>query len=651
MTRPLLDRLGIAPEHRTTRHWEPIAFDVLESEKRELVRRRCKAVALYVETTRPLAEIRKDTGISDDELRRLVRRCFHLGNDGEPFGFRALLPNFRVGKYTRTKSDTNKPGGHAGLFDAMLAKYPDVKKFIEKKAFGKKTEFGPPEKAAKISTIHRLMLKKLRKLGAREDQYPFNAKNRGYDALRRFVSSLSDGHAKQFAENYTLARDRSMQGDPSTARRPITDRPYERVEVDAHTEDCHLAIDIPTPQGLLITAPMERLSLIVVIDRASRAALGYDIGFGRSYNSDDIDSALTNAIVPWKPRQLSIPELTYPTGSGLPSGVIPDCAWRLWNMLSMDNAWAHMSLNTRDQLTRRVRCAINFGEVATPAARDIVERFFGTIAPYMHRLPSTTGSNTRDARRTDSEGNALKYGIKLEHMLQVMDVLIATYNVTPHQGLPGQLSPLQFLRTSLAQGDIPRQVFNEDRPGFSLSWMRVPLNIRGSLRNGKRPYIQFKNAIYTNPIIADTPSLIGRPVIGEIDRRDARTMRIYLPSGESLGVVEAVGQWGLHPHTLRQRELLTTRHVMRHLALDGHDDFTNPMDAWLKYLATKAPSSKKMAAKYAELVYSVGTDASSQLIAQPPQPRNPPSGRSRPDKREFDPLSEEWVALSRTVTR
>lgn len=660
MSRPLLDKLGVPLENRTTGHWMPIADDALSPEKRELLRRRCKAVKLYVETDRTLDAIRNDTDISDDELRRLVKRCFRLDADGEPNGFKALLPGFRLQEYTRHKPESindDKPGKHAGKFGALLAKHPELKKFIEKKALGKKTEFGPPEKNASVATVHRQFLKKLRKLGIKSDQYPFNSKSKGYDALRRYINSLCDGHVSAFAKNRSMSRGRHVQGDPSTARRQITQRPYERVELDAHTEDCHLVVDIPTQQGVLIPVPMERLSLVAVVDRASRACLGYEIGFGRSYNSDDVDAALTNSIMPWQPRQLTIPDLAYASGAGLPSGVISECAWRLWNLTAMDNAWSHFSLNTKDQLVRKVRSAINYGEIETPAARDIVERFFGTLAPYMHRLPSTTGSNSQDARRTDSEGNAVRYKVSFEDMLQVMDVIIANYNVTPHQGLPGQLSPFQYLRASLSQGDMPRHVFAEDRTEFSLSWMRVPLTVRGNLKKGKRPYVQFKNAIYTNPIIADTPSLIGEGIIGEINRRDARTMRIYLLSGESLGVAEAMGTWGLHPHTLRQRELLTKRHIMRHLALEA-EDYTDPVDAWLKHLAVKAKESKKAAAQYAEIVYSLGQDTPSQLFAQTSQgkhqntrPRNSSLVKPVVDENDFDPMSPECIELSRTVTR
>ncbi len=57
-------------------------------------------------------------------------------------------------------------------------------------------------------------------------------------------------------------------------------------------------------------------------------------------------------------------------------------------------------------------CAINFGSVATPETRGIVERFFGTLEENgYHRVPSTTGSNIRDVRRENAEKDAINYNV------------------------------------------------------------------------------------------------------------------------------------------------------------------------------------------------------------------------------------------------
>lgn len=657
MSRRLLDRLNVPPELRNTELWEPIAVEGLEPEARRRVERRVKAVKLYVDTPKKVKEIVALCNISHDEIRRHVIRCFTLDPDtGNVIGFRALLPRQRITGYTRRKAtnkavDGHKPGQHAGSFQALLARYPDVAEFIFKKSLGMKTNDGPPERRSAVTDIHTNVLSRLRQLGVTEAEYPFNTKSKGYDALRRHINGILDKHAKRFAETRLAERGQRIQPLPVAAHRKIIHRPFERVELDAYTQDCHLAVNIPTPEGFFITVPMERMSVVMVIERASRAALGYELAFGRNYNSDDVDLALTNAIVPWAPMQLTIPDLTYPVGSGLPSGIIPECAWRLWDLIAMDNAWAHTSLGTKQQLTETVRCAVNLGKVATPESRIIVERFFGTLSKQFHRLPSTTGSSAHDGRRTDSEGNAVKYGLTFEYLAQTFDVVVARYNMTPHGGLPGRATPLQYLREAIAQGDLCRQLFEENRSGFSLCRSKLPFTIRGNMKEGKRPYIQYKNAIYTNSIIADSPSLINKKVIGEINKRDARTMKIFLASGEYLGVVQAMGAWGVYKHSLRQRELLTKRSMLRHLAPDGFSEATNPMDALLKFLASKARKSKKAASQYAEVIYTIGAKAPSALSEKPVSRdnRRTSSTVSNKTRQEFSDADPLWHTLGGTI--
>lgn len=656
MGRRLLDRLNVPPEARTTTHWAPIALEGLPADARALVQRRVTAVKLFIETTKTLKQIEAECRISHDEVRRLVIRCFHIDQDGNVVGFRALLPGQRITKYVRRKStraddtDVLKPGSSAGAFQALLYRFPDLASFIRNKALGNKTDSGPPERGVSVTDLHVGVLEKLRKLGVTDVEYPFNTKSKGYDALRRHVNSLIDRKAKQFSETRLMERNQRVQPLPHQGRRKMLYRPFERVELDAYTEDCHLAVDVPTPEGFFITVPMERMSLVMVIERASRAALGYEVSFGRNYNSDDVDSALTNAIVPWAPMRLTIPDMAYPVGAGMPSGVIPECAWRLWDLLAVDNALAHISLNTREQLTERLRCAFNLGKVATPESRIIIERFFGTIAKQIQRLPSTTGSNARDRRRTHSEANAVKYGLTFDYLAQTLDVIVAKYNMTPHGGLPGRATPLQYLREALAQGDISRQVFEKDRDGFSLCTTKIPLTIRGNMRKGKRPYIQYKNTTYTNSIIADSPSLIGKQVLGEINKRDARTMNVFLTSGEHLGIAQAAGPWGIYKHTLRQRELLTQRHKMRHLALDGVSETVNPMDALLKFLGSKARKSKRAASQYAEVLYTLGEQSSSVLSQAPRHPEPKPKILTRPKAgEEFGEMDPLWRTLGGTV--
>lgn len=41
----------------------------------------------------------------------------------------------------------------------------------------------------------------------------------------------------------------------------------------------------------------------------------------------------------------------------------------------LDNAKSHLAKNTLEKLLNSVKCTVNFGSVATPETRGIVERF------------------------------------------------------------------------------------------------------------------------------------------------------------------------------------------------------------------------------------------------------------------------------------
>ena len=92
---------------------------------------------------------------------------------------------------------------------------------------------------------------------------------------------------------------------------------------------------------------------------------------------------------------------------------------------------------------------MDFGAVATPESRGIVERFFKTMEEQcFHRLPGTTGSNVRDVRRHDPEKESVKYKITYNDIIELLEVFIATYNNTPHSSLENQ-SPLQVLKSKV----------------------------------------------------------------------------------------------------------------------------------------------------------------------------------------------------------
>ena len=80
----------------------------------------------------------------------------------------------------------------------------------------------------------------------------------------------------------------------------------------------------------------------------------------------------------------------------------------------LDNAKSHLADNTIRKIVDDLKSAINFGSVATPETRGIIERFFGSLETRgFHKLPSTTGSNINDLKRKEPEAASIKYDITL----------------------------------------------------------------------------------------------------------------------------------------------------------------------------------------------------------------------------------------------
>ena len=45
----------------------------------------------------------------------------------------------------------------------------------------------------------------------------------------------------------------------------------------------------------------------------------------------------------------------------------------------LDNAKSHLAGHTVNKIVDELKCSINFGSVATPETRGIIERFFGGL--------------------------------------------------------------------------------------------------------------------------------------------------------------------------------------------------------------------------------------------------------------------------------
>ena len=141
--------------------------------------------------------------------------------------------------------------------------------------------------------------------------------------------------------------------------------------------------------------------VITVIDVATRAILGYSVTAEENYNQYDV---LRNT------SQKDIFQASIGISGGRRISVrMLSRFWATFDMIMLDNAKSHLAQNTINKLTDQLMCTMDFGSVATPESRGVVERFFKTMEEQcFHRLPGTTGSNVCDVRRHDPEKESVK---------------------------------------------------------------------------------------------------------------------------------------------------------------------------------------------------------------------------------------------------
>ena len=85
--------------------------------------------------------------------------------------------------------------------------------------------------------------------------------------------------------------------------------------------------------------------------------LGYQVVIAQEPSARDAVAAVRNALAPWKPRNLILPDQSYPTGAMMPSAALPQARGLCWNALLLDNASIHCSHAVAQGLRRRLGCA------------------------------------------------------------------------------------------------------------------------------------------------------------------------------------------------------------------------------------------------------------------------------------------------------
>jgi len=574
--------------HQDPANWLPVSSNDFPLAKKERYAARKKAIVLYLSTDKPIDEIVSRTGVSRGELYRVLKRAFEARADGLPVGYLACIPGFRLKQYTLTSNDSTQ---RAGRMRQFLDANPELRQELDDWALGKKKLGHSVIRGRYFKRLWLAFRAACEQAGLdTQDSYPFNNRDGGREAIRRYVKSLRN---ENFVANAKICHGqdsaRLAMSNGQNVPAP-TNVPYERVQLDGHRLDAIFSVSVEDPQGNTQLLPMSRVWLLVCIDVGSRAVLGYTLSLSENYSVEDVLTCIGSVLTPWKPKEL--PDLVdgYRGDAGLPSGVIDECAWRAFNSLQMDNAFSQLSSTVQERILESGALEVVTNKPRSPRSDSVVERFFGTFeSTCLHLWPNTTGSTPQDPRRHHPEEASKVLNLQQEQLETVVDLAIANYNATPHDRLNGR-SPIEYLRYRLDKGaDLVRYAPKQNTDGVGLFDREYPVTIRANLAQGQKPYITFKNARYSSAWLKERYDLNRRRVLLRVDTRDIRFGQLFLDSGECLGQVDVEARWMDRAHTMVMRKNIAGLVKSRKLRSESQQ----PVLDYLEHLRKEAPLTRK----------------------------------------------------------
>lgn len=580
---------GLEPDQANPELWPSVDENVLNESSHTVYVQRKNAVLMYFRRD-SLDNIQQTTGISPRNLRRLIRRCIQYDEDGVVLGFRGLIPQKNVKKYELdVLSKKRNKEQKTGEFNRFLDMHPDIKELVKDLFLGRKKRSLEP--VMKIKHIHKRFIEQCRQKGITLSDYPLNTKWMGYKALQRYIKQLSEKNFRKTAARYGndafQKANRVGEADQNSLSNLY---PYQKVQFDAHRIDGFFAVDLETPDGDLVTKTLERFWILTIIDVSTRNILGYSICLSKEYGGSDVMQCVRNAVMPHKRVELTIPGLSYHPNGGFPAEKFPDLEWAVWDVICLDNAKSHYAKMVQDRLTNLIGCTPNFGPVALPMRRGVIERFFKNLAESLfHRLPNTTGSGQDDPRRNNPEEKALKLNITYDHLLQLVDVIISNYNGTPHHGIFEQ-SPLELIEKRIRErGILPRRLEDEKRSEMLFMQTSIKRTVRGSIKSGRKPYIQYEGVEYRSEKLANSANLLNIELTLHVNVDDLRTLKAFLPDGSEFGYLTASGRWSLTAHSLQTRRAINSLVLKKLIHYTTWDD---PIFVYTDYLMSQKNSKK-----------------------------------------------------------
>jgi len=524
---------------------------------------RKQAVKMYLDGQSEQV-LRKTCGLGLKHIYRLItERCLETHSDGLIYGWRGLVPNLHIKPYRRKRPvNVNVFGyGAAGAMQAVLDLHPELRKAFDKRILKspQPDELGPTKRPRQAHW--KWFLDELRELEYEmRHEWPFNTQTNGYNTVCRYIDHILAANPKKAARviGGPDLEKKLLSGDGVT--RPVNEV-FQRVEMDAHKVDGRFCVMLPQPSGGYSAKIIHRIWVLVIIELVSRAVIGYHLSLRREVSKEDVLRAIKKALSAWHPRKISFGDMAYREDAGFPSSLSPQFLRVCWRETSVDGAMAETCKHVKETLRDVVGSELidpshGFSSRRSKDDRPFVEAFFKNLASGgFHRMTNTTGSKPADKKGRDPAAVAINSQFQIEYAEELLDVLIANYNATPHTAL-GNRSPLQYLGFVASRGDLELRYADPNSVQSILSYRKKCI-VRGGVAEGRRPYVNFEGARYSGETLAQRHDLVGRYVwVVNHFEDDARVAEASTLDGLSLGILRAAPPWHKLPHSIAVRRAI-----------------------------------------------------------------------------------------------
>lgn len=586
-----------------TAQWPTPDEGALTGSKRAQYFARKEAVSLYLSGATTEA-IKRLTTLGAKQAYRLVReRCLETHHDGQPYGWRGLIPYFRIKPYKRRKKIiVDRFGfGAAGAMQSLLDNHPELRVAFDVRIQATSSN----KKLVEIKRSRRRhcawFLDQLRQLGyERRLEWPFNTSSLGYYSVCRYVDNVLASNPKALAESVggvDLAN-KLKSGDGTN--RPVT-RFMQRVEMDAHKLDGRFCVSIPLIGGGHREKIVHRLWVIVILEVISRAVVGYYFSMRREVSKDDVLRAIKCGLGQWVPRTISFCDVPYRQGAGLLSVLGENFVGLCWDETSVDGALAETCSHVRDSLRDAVGSALldpntSYSKRRTKDDRPFIESYFRNLAGKgFQRMSNTTGAKSQDRKGRKPEEVALASQFQYEYAEELIHVLTANYNATPHSGIGGR-TPLEYA-SFLYQHSLPLCQADPSIIEALLS-VRKRCPVRGGAQTGRLPFVEFHHARYTNEVLQNRHDLVGSEIWVVCHKEyDARIALASTLDGIRLGVLRAAPPWHASPHSLSVRAAICQANKRGQFALPAGCD---GIETFMQYVEGQAHNKLPVHPSYLE---------------------------------------------------